>query len=101
MDVRQNPVSGSGTASQEPSGLPVAWAAIRSCWQRLAEPTYLSRGDEDKKPKTREDPVSLNNAAATQDKGPLPSEAAVNEHPLLERTCPTAQDSSTQQLTDT
>lgn len=36
----------------------------------LAEAAYLSHGDEDKKPKTREDPVSLNNAATTQDKGP-------------------------------
>lgn len=65
-----NPVSGSGTASQEQSGPPVASAEIRSCWQRLAEPAYLSLGDEDKKPKTQEDPVSLNNAVATQDKGP-------------------------------
>ena len=66
-----NPVSGSGTASisQEQSGLPVAWAEMRSSWQRLAEPAYLSHRGEHKKPKMREDPVSLNNVAATQDKG--------------------------------
>ena len=35
----RNPGSGSGTVSisQEWSGLPVAWAEIRSSWQRLAE----------------------------------------------------------------
>lgn len=65
-----NLVSGSGTAStsQEQSGPPIVPAEIRSSWQRLAEPAYLRHRGEYKKPTTQEDPVSLNNVAAAQDK---------------------------------
>lgn len=63
-------VSGSGIAfiSQEQSGPPIVSAEIRSSWQRLAEPAYLSHRGEYKKPNTQEDPVSLNRAAAPQAK---------------------------------
>lgn len=65
----QGPGSGTASISHEQSGKPVVSTEIRPSWQRYAEPAYLSHRGQYKKPKTLEDPVSLNNVAATQDKG--------------------------------
>ena len=67
----RNPGSGSGTASISQNS-----QARQSPGQKSDLPgrglqslRYLSHRGEHKKPKLREDPVSLNNVAATQDKG--------------------------------